>query len=368
MGGGSNSLGLNEPPPLVLKLGPASALAVDRLWLVRGVHPIAQSFCWIKGDRRVDINNSFVAIDLETANSFRGSVCELGLVRIVDGVVDETFTSLFRPHTDHAHFDAINISIHGIRPAEVRDSPEFVDMWPSIQEFIGELPLVAHNAAFDTGALRELFSLYEIPVPSMDYFCTLVMSRRLLDLVSYSLPFVAKDLGIALSNHHRANSDALCAAEVALAMLNREGQSNLCDLAEKLQIAAGHFDAHSWFGSRANTNGSGEYSRTAIEAIRASLDANHVNSEGPLFMKRVAFTGGLSSMTRSEAASKVLSVGGEPEVTVTKRTDFLVVGVENGYTIDPFTATTAKFQKAELLRSKGSMIEVLDELTFSRML
>ena len=102
----------------------------------------------------MDINNSFVAIDVETANSFRGSVCELGLIRIVDGVVDETFTSLVRPHTDHAHFDAINISIHGIRPAEVGDSPEFVDLWPSIQEFIGELPLVAHNAAFDTGALR----------------------------------------------------------------------------------------------------------------------------------------------------------------------------------------------------------------------
>ncbi len=314
------------------------------------------------------MNNSFVAIDFETANSFRGSVCEVGLVRIVDGVVDGTFSSLVKPHADHAHFDGINISIHGIRPDDVKGSREFVDLWPTIREFVGELPLVAHNAAFDTGALRELFSLYELSVPSVEYFCTLVISRRILELVSYSLPFVAQDLGIVMSTHHRAGSDAQCAADVALALLKREQQLNLYDLTAKLQVSIGHFDGDSWFGSRAHSESAGSYSRTAIEAMRASLGESHADSEAPLFRKRVAFTGGLSSMTRAEAAARVLTAGGEPEVSVTKSTDYLVVGMENGYTIDPFTATTAKFEKAERLRRKGLRIEILDELTFMRML
>ena len=142
------------------------------------------------------MNNSFVAIDFETANSFRGSVCELGLVRVIDGIVDDSFAVLVKPHADHSHFDGINVSIHGIHPTDVLAAEEFDTLWPALESFIGDFPLVAHNAAFDIGALRELFALYAIEVPTIYYFCSLALSRRALDLVSFSLPFVAKNFGI----------------------------------------------------------------------------------------------------------------------------------------------------------------------------
>jgi DNA polymerase III subunit epsilon len=315
------------------------------------------------------MSNSFVAIDFETANSFQGSACEVGLYKVVDGLPSGQFHSLVRPHRNHARFDGINQSIHGIGPRDVDTAPEFADLWPTISDFVADFPLVAHNAAFDVRVLRELFQLYSIQTPTVTYFCTLVLSRRILDLVSYSLPFVAESLGIEHVVMHRASSDAECAADIALKLLEKSGQPSLNELADSLRVSVGSFDGHSWFSSRSDGHAAATYSVAAIEEIRKSLGmSDSADPDGPLFGRSVAFTGGLSSMTRKEAAARVLEAGGEPQVGVNKATDFLVVGAENGYTIDPKTATTAKFDKARVLRAKGSKIEILDELTFSQML
>jgi DNA polymerase-3 subunit epsilon len=337
-------------------------------WLCQAIR-FPHSHWWGSArSEEAQLTNSFVSIDFETANSFQGSACEVGLYRVVDGVPSGELHSLLRPHPEHAQFDGINIGVHGIRSSDVADSPDFLQLWPSVSEFVGDLPLVAHNAAFDIRVLRELFRLYAIPVPAISYFCTLVLSRRVLDLVSYSLPFVAQDLGIEHTVLHRAGSDAQCAGEVALALLSRSGQPNLGCLAESLGIAAGSFDADSLFSSRSQAHKSSHLSKLTIDTIRDAIgDVSAANPDGQLFGHRVAFTGGLSSMTREEAAGRVLAAGGEPQAGVTKHTDFLVVGAENGYTIDPRTAFTAKFAKAEALRAKGSKIEILDELSFTRM-
>jgi DNA polymerase-3 subunit epsilon len=314
------------------------------------------------------MSNSFVAIDFETANSFQGSACEVGLYRVIDGQPGGQLHSLIRPHPDHSRFDGINVSIHGIRPSDVKDSPAFSDLWPAISDFTADLPLVAHNAAFDMRVLRELLRLYSIDSPRVTYYCTLVLSRRLLDLVSYSLPFVAEELGLTHNVMHRASSDAQCAAEIAIALLAQSAQPDLAGLAESVRVSAGRFDGDTWFASRAESHTASGYNSAAIEEMRRSLGASHeVDPDGPLFGQRVAFTGGLASMTRAEAAARVLAAGGEPQLSVTKSTNFLVVGAENGYTIDPKTAQTAKFEKAKALRAKGSTIEILDEFEFSRM-
>jgi len=319
------------------------------------------------------MSNSFVAIDFETANSFRGSACEIGLARVVDGNVEARFESLIKPHDEHSQFDGINIGVHGLKESDVRDSPEFYQVWPDVRDFVGDLPLVAHNAAFDVRVLRELFHLYSIAVPPVRYYCTLVLSRQALDLVSYSLPFVALELGVSQDEHHRAGSDALCAAQIATALVEQSDHGDLEKLCESLRVTVGQFDGESWFSSRSkgSSGGGGDFNAARIEEIRSSMGeqlSEMVDPEGPLYGQRVAFTGGLSSMTRAEAAAKVLAAGGEPQAGVNKATNYLVIGTENGYTLDPRTATTAKFAKAEAFRAKGSPIEILDELTFSRML
>ena len=319
------------------------------------------------------MNNSFVALDFETANSFKGSACEIGLARVIDGRVEARFETLLMPHFEFRHFDGINIGVHGIRASDVQDALEFDAIWPQVNDFVGELPLVAHNAAFDTRVLRELFHLYEMPVPTFRYVCTLRVSRQALDLVSYSLPFVAEALGIQQEAHHRAGSDAQCAAQIAAVLVERSGLGDLESLCESLRVSVGRFDGDTWYSSRSkgSSRGGGTLTAARIEEIRSSLGesfSEHADPDGPLYGQRVAFTGGLLSMTRAEAAAKVLAAGGEPQSGVNKSTNFLVIGTENGFTIDPRTAVTAKFDKAEALRAKGAPIEILDELTFTRML
>src|ERR1700733_15276228 len=57
----------------------------------------------------------FTAIDFETANSYRGSPCSVGLVKVPDGrIVDESST-LIHPPARSDHFDSFNIWLHGIK-------------------------------------------------------------------------------------------------------------------------------------------------------------------------------------------------------------------------------------------------------------
>ena len=50
----------------------------------------------------------FVAIDFETANGFRGSACAVGLVRVRDGAVVDTYASLLQPPAGFDHFDPVS--------------------------------------------------------------------------------------------------------------------------------------------------------------------------------------------------------------------------------------------------------------------
>ena len=56
------------------------------------------------------------------------------------------------PENDYSGY---NIAIHGIRPDDTRQSPEFLEVWREVLEVIGDRPLVAHNASFDLSVLRQ---------------------------------------------------------------------------------------------------------------------------------------------------------------------------------------------------------------------
>lgn len=137
----------------------------------------------------------FVAIDVETANARRGSIFAIGAAVVRDGVVVSTHSWLTRPPAGLDHFDGINISLHGITPDMVADQPTFAERLDQLLQLTGGLPLLAHNAAFDIGALREACIAVDREWPTTDYACSLIMARRALDLISYRLPMVAAECG-----------------------------------------------------------------------------------------------------------------------------------------------------------------------------
>ncbi len=158
---------------------------------------------------------NFTAIDFETANSKRGSVCAVGLAKVRHGVVVDSESWLIRPPHSVSVFAPRNIEVHGIRPADVRRAPHWPESLQRILAFAGDDPFVAHNASFDRSVLRGACTESGIAAPEVPFHCSVELARRLLGLESHRLPHVAKALGLGAFRHHDAGSDAeICAAAV----------------------------------------------------------------------------------------------------------------------------------------------------------
>ena len=183
------------------------------------------------------MSNSFVTFDFETANSARASACEIVLVKVVDGTIVDTFQSFIKPPPGHDHFDSFNIRLHGITPEHVADAPRFPAVWGQVAEFKEDLPLVAHNAAFDVSVIRAAAAAEDFDNPYFRYYCTLILSRRVLQLDSYKLKNVAKELGVEFTKeHHKAVNDAEACANVALAMAALKNVPDLKALAKSVRV------------------------------------------------------------------------------------------------------------------------------------
>jgi DNA polymerase-3 subunit epsilon len=151
----------------------------------------------------------------------------------------------------------------------------------------------------------------------MHYACTLVLARLTYRLFSYGLPFVAKEAGVDLVDHHDALADANAAAQVMIDMASRHKAESIEALLEDLGVLLGELTPEMWAGCRKFFN-TGK--RTAPVA---NLDAD---PDHPLYGQFVSFTGTLQTMRRQEAQERVASVGGTPELSVTRRTTILVEG------------------------------------------
>jgi len=299
----------------------------------------------------------FVAIDFETANRFRWSPCAIGISIVRDSKVVEQITQLICPPnaTDADCFDDFNISIHGITWEMVKDQPKFLDVWNSLIPKIGSLPLVAHNAAFDIGVLRESLDEEGGEWPTLTYTCTLVTSRRILDLPSYSLPFVADALKVELKKHHDAGSDAKACADILLKLCKKTSSSTIDSFLESLNVRWGHLSEGNWRGSTVRPK-----SPHDLPEPRTDADKNHF-----LFGKHIALTGALpSGILRSKAQERIAYFGGIPQGGINKETSLLVVGDIDPHRLAPGSEMSAKMKRAIELQAKGQTIEIISGFDF----
>jgi len=161
---------------------------------------------------------SFIAIDFETANCQRSSVCSVGIVVVKDGNVSDSFYSLIHPEPDY--YQPFCQEVHGLGPEDTDSAPFFPEVWKKIEPMIGGLPLVAHNSPFDESCLRAVFAEYQMEYPEYEFYDTLVPSRQLLpDLENHQLQTVAAACGYDLTHHHHALADAEACAYIAIKIL-----------------------------------------------------------------------------------------------------------------------------------------------------
>ena len=161
----------------------------------------------------------FAAIDFETANEWPSSVCSVGIVVVRGGEIVDRFYSLIHPEPEY--YQWFCRQVHGLGPTDTEDAPVFPDVWEKIEPLIEGLPLVAHNARFDEGCLRQVFRVYRMDYPDYAFHDTLSASRRYYGgrLPNHQLQTVAAACGYDLTNHHHALADAEACAYIAMQLL-----------------------------------------------------------------------------------------------------------------------------------------------------
>ena len=159
----------------------------------------------------------FAAIDFETANKHPSSVCSVGIVIVRDGEIADSFYSLIRPRPNY-YWDYFT-GIHGLTKESTQGAPPFPEVWAKAAALIGELPLVAHNSAFDEGCLKAAFDAYGMDYPGYTFYCTCRAARRAFE-GDHSLPAVAAHCGFDLESHHNALADAEACARIAMKILH----------------------------------------------------------------------------------------------------------------------------------------------------
>lgn len=305
--------------------------------------------------------NNFVALDLETSNSDRSSICSIGLVKFENNTIVDTFYTLINPEVE---FDYFNINLHGITPELVSDSPTFLEIRPDIINFIENFPVVCHFAQFDTGALRDANEKYGIANFEFDYFCTYLLSRSLLSRLSYKLSNLCSEFNIEF-DHHNALEDAKASGLllVKLCELSKvDGYQQLIQLAGYPIL--GHVNENGFNGFRK------KFKRNAQTDILKQLkDVNleNVDPNNEFYDKNVVFTGTLSSMIRREAMQLIKNIGGFPQNRITTTTNYLVMG-EQDLKIVGTSGKSSKIIKAESMLNDGKDIQLLGENDFIKLI
>ena len=299
----------------------------------------------------------FIAIDFETANDSRASICSIGLVIVENGFVKEEIHTYIDPRDEFTYY---NTEIHGITEDMVQGAPTFEEYWPEFKKMIENKMLIAHNASFDMSALRYALNLFNEPYASFTYGCSYVFSKKVWpSLYNHRLSTVANHLGISFK-HHDALEDARAAALVTLAAIKKSEVATLQELSDlhNLKLGVHSVDGYTPAGARK--------SKKPVKGSTPKMKKSLIDELHPFFSSAIVFTGKLQSMTRGEATKLVVNCGGNCKNSVTKDTKYLIIG---DYDLTSYTEifNSTKMQKVEELINKGHLIEILGESDFLRM-
>ncbi|AYY14967.1 hypothetical protein EF847_22020 [Actinobacteria bacterium YIM 96077] len=302
---------------------------------------------------------TFAAVDFETATYARASACSLAVVTVDDGQITSEQSWFIRP-PDNRYY-SFNTALHGIGPANTESSPPFDQVFPEAYEHIAGRPVIAHNAAFDIGVIRDEHVRIGASWPEMRIGCTLVLSRRAWrGLSSYALPSVAHFLGLDNFAHHDAAADARTCAHIARYLIAVTEAPDLDEVARTLGVNLGMLDPADYRSCHAKGYGTNGWGLLAPDP--AEIDPDH-----PFAGAKVAFTGSLSSMTRQEAAQLLVNAGGEFTQGISRFTRYLVFGQQD---FSKFVdgQKSAKTRRAEAIISNGHTLQIISEDDFLRML
>ncbi|MDI6709114.1 MAG: helicase C-terminal domain-containing protein [Bacillota bacterium] len=162
------------------------------------------------------MRGTLVFCDLETTglDPLTDEIIEVGLVRVKDGLVEETWQSLVQPSRPISRRIS---SLTGLTDAALAGQPPWSAVRGAVRDFLGADPLAGHNIAFDHAFLGRLAG-YRAEI----LYDTFDLARVVLPTAgSFRLGHLCRLLAVEQCDEHRALSDALAAARVFTALEER---------------------------------------------------------------------------------------------------------------------------------------------------
>lgn len=274
----------------------------------------------------INFINEYVILDLETTglNPINDTIIEIGAIKVSNGIITNEFNSLINPKREISNFIT---GITGITNKMVSSAPTLINCLPSLLDFIEDKTVIAHNASFDIGFIscktNTLLSK-QFKNPSID---TVYISRVLLPGISHKLENLTKRLKLKTNGFHRAINDCY----------------NTYYLYQYLNNFHNMYIKHIIQGN--------------IPYVK----------ENPIFDKVCVITGSLVGLSREEAAQIITNMGGTYSNTVTKKTNFLIVG-EPDERIRSANQKSSKENKALQYILNGQDLKILSECEFYNIL
>ena len=165
----------------------------------------------------------FIAVDVETSNFQKSSICQIGLVVFENGKIQDTWTTLINPNE---HFEWKCTDIHGINENDVVNAPTIPDVYEVIKSYL-ENNIVVSHMSFDHLAFDKTFEKHGFEILNSEWLDSARIARRTWEQFSkkgYGLANLAQHFNISFK-HHDALEDARVCGLILLEALKFTGKS-----------------------------------------------------------------------------------------------------------------------------------------------
>lgn len=296
-----------------------------------------------KGISLLSLPDNYIILDLETTgyNPHFDEIIEVACIRYSGSEKIDSFHSYVQPTPygdDSIHYvDDFITKLTGITDDMLVTAPKFKDIANELYDYLGDSVIVGHNVNFDINFLYDNFLKCLGCEFKNDYMDTMRLSRIALpDLPHHRLKDLKEYFSID-GVQHRALNDCQITHTVLSKLLDYIQENNV-DLERYLHPK--RFDLTSLTG-----------------------DVTLNDPSNPLYGKHCVFTGKLQRFVRKDAAQIVCNIGGCCDNSVTKKTNFLIIGGLDDIPLVKDGKST-KMKKAEKLILDGQDLKILSESTF----
>ncbi|MBO5097511.1 MAG: PolC-type DNA polymerase III [Agathobacter sp.] len=195
----------------------------------------------VTDSRGQSLDDSYVVFDIETTgfSPAVNKIIEIGAVKVEGGKIVDRFSTFVNPQVPIPF--RIEELTH-ISDDMVVDAPTIDVVLPQFLDFCEGCIMVAHNAEFDMSFIKKnALDLGKEFAPTV--IDTVAMARFLLPTLNrFKLDTVAKAVGVALNNHHRAVDDAACTAEIFVKFIPMLKERGIVDLNQVNEVGTSSVD------------------------------------------------------------------------------------------------------------------------------